>query len=317
MNSVTTPDPGARLHGAQALRLGVLSTAFAFIAWGVLPIYWKTLRHVPPAEVLAYRVVWTFALALVLAAATRRLRETRAALCSPRTAATFITAACLLGANWYMFVFAVANRRIVDCSLGYYINPLVNVLLGFLVLRERFRPFQVLAIALAAAGVLFLTLRSGQVPWIPLTLAGTFGLYALVRKTARYEALPGLVIETSCLVLPAAMYLLALGGAPWTAREDADTSTALLLAGTGIITVLPLLTFAYGARRVRLATVGFIQFLTPTCMLLIGVLDGEPFTATLAVTFACIWTGLAVYTAEACLRTRKSSARADRPPGRA
>jgi chloramphenicol-sensitive protein RarD len=294
----------------RSARLGALATVLAFFLWGVLPVYWKALlRHVNALEVMTNRVVWTWAAGAIVVSLAGRWGEVRAAFRCRRSIACFLGAACMIGGNWYTFIVAVNAGRVVECSLGYYINPLINVLLGFVVLGERFRRWQQVAILLALAGVLNLTVNYGRFPWFALILAGTFGFYGLLRKTAGYGAVPGLVLETGVLFAPAVAYLLYRGPAQWDALRIESWTTFLLLPATGVVTAIPLVTFAFGARRIRLATVGFIQYLTPTGMFLLGVfLYREPFTAYHLVTFACIWIGLAVYSVDAVASTRRDSA---------
>ena len=287
------------MDSSRNVRLGVISTIFAFLAWGVLPVYWKALVGINALELLAHRIIWTVVISLVTVSLARRWSEIRAALRSPRAIVCFVAAAGALGANWFTFIHAVSSGHVVECSLGYYINPLVNILLGFVFLRERFRPWQSVAIVLAALAVLNLTVTFGQFPWIALVLAGTFGFYSLLRKTAGYEALPGLFLETGVLFLPALLYLAVIGPGTWEALQVAAWPTYPLLVGTGLVTALPLVTFAFGARRIRLATVGFIQYLTPTGMFLLGVfLYREEFTKHHLITFGLIWVGLAIYSVD-------------------
>ncbi len=297
-------------HGQ--VRIGVAAAVFAFVTWGLLPVYWKAIAVVPPAEIMAHRIVWTMLFAAAVLGATRRFGEVAAALRSPRALATFIGAGLLLGANWFTFITAVNTGRVFQCSLGYYINPLVNVALGCLFLKERFRPWQLVAIALAAAGVAYLTACGGEFPSIALILALTFAFYSLVRKTACYEALPGLFLETAVLLAPALAYLAWVGAAPWAAPERAPAHVPALLAGTGIVTALPLLTFAFGARRIRLTTVGFIQYLTPTGMFLLGVLAyKEEFARHHRIAIVMIWTALVLYSLDAVRAARGGAAARD------
>lgn len=293
-------------------RLGALSTAAAFIMWGLLPAFWKLLNQVDPFEVLAHRIVWTCLFAWLIVLASRRGRETLGYLGSTRAILSFTAAACLLSLNWYTFIYAVAREHVMECSLGYYINPLVNVLLGMVLLKEKCRPAQIGAIILAAAGVCYLTVDFGQIPWIALALAFSFSLYGMIRKTARYDSLPGLVLETSVMAVPALIYLGSLGIAPWQDSARPLTGTLLLLAATGIVTLSPLLTFAWGARRINYTSVGLIQFLTPTGMLILGALVyKEPFTNTHGITLGCIWIALVLYSMDALRASRQSTRPSD------
>lgn len=287
-------------EAARRARIGGLATFAAFTGWGLFPIFWKGLDHLPAPELLAQRVIWTLLVALLLITWSGRWPEVRQAIRSRRTILGFVVAAVALGGNWLTFIHAVNTGHVVECSLGYFINPLVSVLLGFLFLGERFRKWQLLAIALACIGVLHLTLNYGKVPWIALVLAGSFGFYGLLRKTAGYEALPGLLLETTVLLAPALVWLLYLGPSSWTPVKAPDALTWTLLPLTGPVTALPLMAFAFGARRIRLATVGFLQYLTPTGMFFLGVFAyREEFTGVHLVTFSCIWAGLVVYSLDA------------------
>jgi chloramphenicol-sensitive protein RarD len=217
-----------------------------------------------------------------------------------------VGAALALGVNWFTFIQAVNSGHIMQCSLGYYINPLVNILLGYLLLRERFRRLQLMAILLAVIGVVNLTVTYGQFPWIAVILASTFGFYGLLRKTARYEAAPGLLLEMSVLLLPAVAYLAVAGQESVQVLVAGGGTLRWLLCGTGMVTALPLVTFTFAARRIRLATIGFVQYLTPTGMFLIGVfLYQEAFTMQHLVTFVFIWVGLAIYSFDTILASRR------------
>ena len=287
-------------HDLRHVRLGVAAALFAFVTWGLLPVYWKAIAAVPPPEILAHRIVWTLVFAAIALGATRRFGEVAAVFRSRRACATFIGAGLLLGANWFTFISAVNSGHVFQCSLGYYINPLVNVFLGCVFLHERFRPWQLAAIAVAAGGVLYLTVSGGELPGIALVLALTFAFYSLVRKVARYEALPGLLLETMVLLVPAVAYLVHVGAGPWSAPERGGAALPVLLLGTGIVTSLPLLTFAFAARRIRLTTVGFIQYLTPTGMFLLGILVyKEEFTRHHKIAIVTIWIALAMYSIDA------------------
>jgi len=225
-----------------------------------------------------------------------RWNELREILGSGRRIACVVGAACMLGANWYTFIYAVNTGHVMDCSLGYYINPLLNVLLGFVFLGERFRARQAAAVLFAVAGVLNLAFYYGSLPLIALVLAGTFGFYGLLRKTARYEAVPGLLLEMLLLAPAALWYLLGRGGQSLERAFGQGLLRALLICGTGVVTAVPLLLFTYGARRIRLATVGFIQYVTPTGMFLLGVFAyHERFSLAQAVTFVLIWIGVGLY----------------------
>jgi chloramphenicol-sensitive protein RarD len=268
---------------------GALYAAFAYGTWGVLPVYWKALGGVPLAEVLAHRVVGTVMFTTVLLAALRQMPELGHALRSPRERRSLLAGGVLIAINWGVFIWAVGAGRIVETSLGYYLNPMVNVLLGTLLLHERLRRAQGIAVALAGLGVLVMLVSHGRLPWIALTLASSFGLYGLMHKLTRVRPIAALAIETGVLA-PAALVYLGLateptGGALLTAGPLAQT--LLMLAGP--VTALPLLCFASAARRLRLSTLGLFQYLAPTLALLLAVfLYGEPFTRAHAIAFTLI-----------------------------
>lgn len=287
------------------MRKGVLAAVVAYAVWGVLPVYWKAMEAVPALEILCHRITWSLAFVVLVLVARRQwvwLRQLRE---NPRTLLASLAGACLLGVNWFTYIWAVNSGHVVDSSLGYFINPLVSVLLGVLFLRERLRPWQVVAIVLAGAGVLFLTVGFGAFPWIAFTLAGTFGFYGLLRKTAALGSVEGLAAEMAFLFVPAVAYLVSLASTGAAAFGQAGAGVSLLLAGTGAITAVPLIMFAFAARRVTLATVGILQYILPTSQFLLGVLVfGEPFSRTRLVGFAAIWLALAIYSAEGVIVER-------------
>lgn len=286
---------------------GALYAALAYGTWGVLPVYWKALAGVPLVEVLAHRVFGTVIFAALLLAGLRRTGELREALRSPRERASLLASGALIAVNWGVFIWAVGAGRIVETSLGYYLNPLVNVLLGTLFLRERLRRAQGIAVALAGSGVLVMLVSHGALPWIALALATSFGLYGLLHKLTKVRPIAALALETGALAPAALAYLLfatePTGGALVTA--SALPQTLLVLAGP--VTALPLLWFASAARRLRLSTLGLFQYLAPTLALLVAVfLYGEPFGRAHAAAFGLIWSALALYSADALHATRSS-----------
>lgn len=281
-------------------RAGLLAGVGAFLAWGFLPVYWKLLGGVPALEILCHRVAWSALFLGVILAAQRRWREVGAALRHAPTRRLLAVSSVLIGGNWFTYIWAVHEGRVLEASLGYYVNPLVNALLGVVFLGDRLRPLQVAAILLAAAGVTNLVVAHGSVPWVSLVLAVSFAFYGLVRKAMRVEALPGLLVETVALTVPALAYLGLLALTHAGAFATVSPSTDLLLVGAGAATSLPLLAFAFSARRLRLVTVGVLQYIAPTCMFLLGVLAyGEPFSSAHLVTFSLIWGGVALYAGEA------------------
>lgn len=284
---------------SQGLPQGLIAAAAAYILWGLFPLYIKQVAHVNAAEVVAHRSAWSLVFVFALLLAWRRTAWLKAALTDRHVLKVFAASALLLGLNWGLYVWAVSAGRILDASLGYFINPLINVLLGVLVLHERPRPRQWAAVGIAAAGVLWLIVAAGEWPWVALVLACTFGLYGLLRKTAPLGAAEGLALET---LLQAPVALALVGWWTWQgtgglAGHDGVTLTWLLLAGP--FTAIPLLLFAAGARRLPLATLGLLQYLGPTLQFVIGVfVYGEPFSAERAVGFALIWLALLIYSAE-------------------
>jgi chloramphenicol-sensitive protein RarD len=264
------------------------------------PVYFKIVGHISPLELLAHRVVWSSVLTAILITVGRDWATVRDGVRDRRTLATLALSAALVATNWFTFIYAVTTDRIVEASLGYFINPLINVLLGMLFLRERLSRPQLLAVLLALAGTLNLTWSVGRPPWIALILAVCFAFYGLLRKTVRIEAVNGLFVETVMLEPVAVGYLLWLGAQGRGAFGAVDRETDLLLMAAGVVTTLPLVWFTRAARRLRYITIGLLQYLAPTLQLLIGVLVyGEPFTRSHWITFALIWAGLGVFTWDA------------------
>lgn len=285
---------------------GVIYAVGAYALWGLLPIYWKALHSVPAAEILSHRMVWSLVFVLLLLAARRQWGWIRPTLSNPRTLITFFVSAVVLGVNWFIYIWAVNAGHVVETSLGYFINPLISVLLGVLFLKERLRRGQSVAIGLALLGVLYLTLTYGSLPWIALTLACSFALYGLLRKTASLGSLEGLALETAVLFLPAFAYLLYLEGSGTAAFAHSPLSITLLLALGGVATALPLLLFAAAARQITLTAIGILQYIAPTMQFLLGVfLYGEPFNQTRLVGFGLIWLALLVYSAEGIYEGRR------------
>ncbi len=315
------------MSGAQRMsradseaRTGVAFGLGAFLFWGFGPLYFKAVDAVPPLEVLAHRVVWSVILLAGLLLALGRLRSVLHQLAAPGVLPRLVASTLLISTNWLVFIWAVGQERVLEISLGYYINPLVNVLLGVLVLRERLTTPAALAVLLAAAGVTNLAWQTAGFPWVSLVLAFSFGVYGLVRKLTPLGPIDGLLLETA-LVAPLALgYLLWLGwqGAGHFAADLAATGgvTSLLLVAAGPVTAIPLIWYAAGARRLRYTTVGFLQYLAPTCHFLLAVfLFGEPFDTAQLVTFACIWTAVAIFTGDSLLRHRRRSGAAPRGSG--
>ena len=275
---------------------GLIYALMCYGAWGVFPVYWKLLQHVPPAQILAHRIIWSMVFLLLILIWRRQSLFLRY-LTSWRTLGILAVTASLIGCNWYIYIYAVNNKHIVDSSLGYYINPMVNILLGVVFLKERLTKIQVVAVAFAFTGVAYLTWHFGRLPAISLLLAFSFGLYGLLRKKANLSSMPGLMVETLLLAPLALWYLWQMEQSGNGAFGHTTSLTSFLLILGGVITALPLYWFGVAATRVPLSTLGFIQYFAPTIQLLIGVfVFGEAFDTAYAITFTLVWTGLGIYT---------------------
>lgn len=286
------------------MKQGLFAAAGAYLIWGVFPIYWKLLEHVPALQIMAHRVVWCAL--FVMAWLQWREGPSWIRTIDRRLLAMLSLSAALIGGNWWLYIWAVNAGHIVETSLGYFINPLVSVLLGVVVLRERLNPRQWIAVAVAAVGVLYLTVHAGRAPWIALLLALSFGGYGLVRKLAPVGPVQGLAVESGVLLAPALAILGVAHARGEGAFGNAGIGTDLLFALSGIVTALPLALFAFGARRIPLSMIGILQYLAPTLQLLCGVLlYGEPFTAAQALGFGCIWAALLIYAADGVYRTTR------------
>lgn len=288
------------------MSLGVLYAALAFTAWGVFPLYFKQLGWVPPGELLIHRILWSLLLLAALLTWRARWAWLGTVLRQPKVLGVFVISSLLLSGNWLTYIWAVNHGHVIDASLGYFINPLVNVLLGCTLLHERLRRTQWMALALAAAGVLWLTVQAGSPPWIALVLASSFGVYGLMRKTAPLGAMEGLTLETM-LLAPLALaglgLLLAQGESHF---PSADLATNAWLASAGPFTAIPLLLFAAGARRIPLSTLGLLQYIGPSIQFGLGLwVFGEPFSPSRLVGFVMIWSALAIYSAESLWRHRR------------
>ncbi|MCA0971151.1 EamA family transporter RarD [Halobacillus litoralis] len=284
----------------QDQKLGILYTASAYILWGFLPIYWKLIQQIPAFEILAHRIIWSFVFMGMIVLITKKkgpFIEQIRSIAGNRKQLTGITLASVaISINWVTYIWAVNSNHVIEASLGYYINPLVSILLGMIVLKETFSKAQWLAFLLAGIGVLYMTVNFGSVPWIALLLAFSFGAYGLLKKLVPLNAMYGLTIETMIVTPVALLYLLNQQSGQFQQVEWVST-TSLLVFGAGIVTAVPLLLFSAGAKRIPLSMVGFLQYFAPTIMLVIGVfLYNEPFTHVHAVSFTFIWAGLVVYT---------------------
>lgn len=285
---------------------GLAYALAAFLFWGAVPIYWKYLAHVPPIEIVLHRILWSSVLIAGLITRQKRWDEVKAALKSRTTAFTLTATTFLIGSNWFLFIWAVNSGRLLETSLGYFMTPIINIILGQLFLKERLSPPQLIAVTLAAAGVLNLMSAHGAFPWLAVFLAVTFGLYGLLRKKVSADALVGLGIETFLLALPAAGGLLYFGanGSLVFLREP---KTDLLLLGTALITTLPLLWFSQAVRRLEMKAVAFTQYLSPICHFLLAIfLFHEPLGRAHLLTFLLTWGALLIYSLDAALAHKKS-----------
>lgn len=291
----------------QAEKDGLIGAALALIAftlWGLMPVLFKAVEHVPAVEILSHRIVWSlFGVGAVLIAMGQgplllSIFANRKAMARLTLSTVFITV------NWLLFIWAVNNDHVLQASLGYYLNPMLNVLLGVVILRERLTVAQWVAVALVVGALAAFTIGLGEVPWISITLALAFSFYGLARKTMPVGAAPGLVVETSILFAPAFVYLVYVGASGEGAFLREGIASDAILVACGVATAIPLIMFASAARKLRYATIGFCQYITPTIQLLLAVLVyGEAFTDAHATTFALIWIGIAIYTFET-MRTR-------------
>ncbi|MFS2264524.1 EamA family transporter RarD [Vibrio vulnificus] len=291
----------------QKARQGVLLALGAYTMWGIAPIYFKSLAAVSPLEILSHRVVWSFFLLAALLHFGRHWRTVRDVLTSKSKMLYLVTTAILVGANWLIFIWAVNANHMLDASLGYYINPLINVLLGMLFLGERLRKLQWFAVTLAACGVLVQLIVFGSVPIVAIALAFSFGFYGLLRKKVSVDAQTGLFVETLVMLPTAAIYLLFIADTPTSNMLANPSQLNLLLIAAGVVTTLPLLCFTGAATRLKLSTLGFFQYIGPSLMFLLAVLIyGEAFTSDKALTFAFIWGALVVFSFDG-LRYRRNS----------
>jgi len=287
---------------------GLLAGITAYVIWGFFPVYFKMTQDVPPLEILAHRVAWSLPFAAVIICFRKQWPQIFAALRTPKTLGALTLAGLLIGGNWGLYIWAVQNDQIFQASLGYYINPLLFVLVGVLFMGEKLSRLQIMAVLCAAIGVALLTFYGGQSPWIALTLAASFTIYGVIRKQVKIGAVPGLFIEIAVLFIPAIAYLIYLSGqGQMVFLKDApnisNISTLLILAGP--LTVLPLVAFAYAARRLRLSTLGFLQFIGPSLQFLMGVYYGEHLTPAYLLCFAFIWLAVAIFAWDAVRKHKK------------
>ena len=303
---MTSPNPVPETSATPRAHGGLAAAIAAFTIWGVLPLYMKPLHALPALEIMAHRIVWSCLLVFAWLAWRGDVGAVRTALANPGTRYRLMVTAVLISINWLLYVWSIAHGHVIDASLGYFINPLLNVVLGVLVLGERLNMAQKFAVGLATAGVLYLAIVAGRPPWIALVLAASFGGYGLIRKVVKVEAVPGLATETLLLLPFAFGFLLWLQLQGTGAFGHAAPHINALLLGSGLVTALPLALFAYGARLIPLSTVGLVQYIGPTLQFLLGVwVFHEAFTLQRGVGFVFIWTALAVYAGDGLWRSRR------------
>lgn len=297
-------------HSLQEQRRGLAITAFTFTLWGLVPVYWHLLNAVPSQQIIAHRIIWSTVLVVAWLLLSNGPGWWKAIASQPRALPTLALSSVAIAFNWGLYIWAINAGHVIETSLGYFINPLVSVVLGVVVLNERLRRLQWLAVGCAALGVAWLTIDAGRPPWIALGLACSFGLYGLLRKMISVDPVAGLGVESLYLFLPAIGFALwsenGHGGAffsGWGWRND-----ALLILG-GAVTALPLIGFAYGVKRIPLSLVGILQYIAPSIGLLLGVFFfREPFDTAKAVGFAAIWTGLLLFIGDSVWRSRAGGA---------
>lgn len=287
------------------MQAGFLYALGAYTIWGLFPIYFKWLQAVPPLQVISHRVIWSFAILIGIIAGTRQWSQLKAAL-SLRAAKPYFLASVVLSVNWLIYIWAVNAGFIVETSLGYFINPLVSMLLGRIFLGERLRPLQLVPVVLASTGVLYVTWAYGSLPWIALSLAGTFGCYGLIKKMATLGSLHGMTMETGFVLVPALVYLAFTEWNGTAMFFHTGAVTTVLMVGAGLVTIVPLLMFASAASRISLTMNGMLQYIAPTLQFLIGVfVYQEPFSRDLLIGFSLVWIALAFFTAEGLYTHRK------------
>ena len=289
---------------------GIWLAAAAYGVWGFFPVYWKLLKHVPALQLLGHRIGWSFILLVMVLFVSHRWEDFRQAIASRRIQRTYLAAAILIGINWLTYVWAVNAGFIVETSLGYFINPLVSVLLGVIILKEKIRTWQWMAIGLVAVGVLYLTFSYGSLPWIALTLAFTFAFYGFVKKTAPLNSIQGLTLETGILFLPSIGWLIFSEVRGDGAFLHSGWVADFMMIGAGLVTTIPLLMFASAAKLIPLSMVGILQYIAPTIQFLIGVLVyHEPFTSSRVIGFSIVWIALLIFGIEGWV-VRRSNKRA-------
>ncbi|RUO72289.1 EamA family transporter RarD [Pseudidiomarina sediminum] len=292
---------------AKRSRQGVFFAIAAYTMWGIAPIYFKWLQQVPALEILSHRILWSFVLVLILIVGLGRFHRIKPVLTNRSQMIRLTIATFLLGGNWFLFIWAINNDHILDASLGYYINPLLNVAIGMVVFGERMRKVQLVAILLAVTGVLIQVVSFGSVPWVALALACSFAIYGAIRKRLPVDSMTGLWLETAILAPLVLAYLLFFADSPASDMTANSWNLNLLLIAAGVVTTAPLLCFTAAAQRIRYATLGFFQYIGPSLMFVLAVwVYGEPLAADKLITFAIIWFALALYSIDSLVHQQRS-----------
>lgn len=303
---MTAAEEGMAAAGRSQAGRSLQGLAYGLAAyglWGLIPLYFRAVRHVPPLEMLAHRAAWSLAVLVIVAGISGQWRQVRQGLKAPKAILMLGLSTVMLSVNWLTFIYAVATAQVLQSSLGYFITPLVNVLLGVLVLGEQLRLYQKISIGLAAAGVCVLAVTAGVLPWIALVLAASFSLYGLLRKTMPISGLVGVLVETLAMTPPAILYLAYAEQSAMATEKDAGTWC--LLALSGVVTSVPLLLFVGAARRLQLSTLGILQYLSPTLQFVVAVfVFHEPFSGAQISSFLCIWAAVGLYAADSLAASR-------------
>ncbi|WP_158771848.1 EamA family transporter RarD [Paraglaciecola sp. L1A13] len=289
----------------KSVRSGILFAIAAYTMWGVAPLYFKLIGQVPAMEILMHRIVWSVVVLVVLVGITGKFEKVKQAVFNPKVMQVLLISGVLLAANWFIFIWAINNNHLLDASLGYYINPLLNIFLGRLFLGERLRRLQKVAVGLALFGVVYFIVSYGQLPWVALALAGTFGVYGLLRKQVAVDSLPGLLVESSLLLPPAIVYWIWFAG-EWSNMLSNDSTLNVTLICAGIVTTAPLLCFTAAAKRIMFSTLGFFQYIGPSIMfVLAAVVYDEPLDGSKIVMFGFVWLALGLFSYDSLRQYRK------------
>ncbi|WP_166422728.1 EamA family transporter RarD [Paraglaciecola sp. 20A4] len=289
----------------KSVRSGILFAIAAYTMWGIAPLYFKLIGQVPAMEILMHRIVWSVLVLVLLVGITGKFEKVKQAIFNPKVMQVLLISGVLLAANWFIFIWAINNNHLLDASLGYYINPLLNIFLGRLFLGERLRRLQKVAVALALFGVMYFIVSYGQLPWVALALAGTFGVYGLLRKQVAVDSLPGLLVESCLLLPPAIVYWIWFAG-EWSNMLTNDSALNITLICAGIVTTAPLLCFTAAAKRIMFSTLGFFQYIGPSIMfVLAAVVYDEPLDGNKIVMFGFVWLALGLFSYDSLRQYRK------------